>query len=816
MLKTNFWKLWADFVEKKSGAILLFFILTTCFFAVFVYRIEINTDLKDYHRKESSALSSEIEDKFHEGNYLNVTFETQTGESAFSPQMLQRQFLLLEEIKKRFKVKTYGLADGINEALKSAKGKTLLDENDYSTIAQGIIALSGGRTVTDLEKVSRNLLSDPEVIHFYQKLRVALSAFVPFLGGGKMEFSTPFVKAVKAYVELDPSYSEKEMREVSIAIRDLANTYTSKDLAVYIYGEHIFSDDIDSHTRGNVIIMILILFVVESLIFLKFFRSVKDVIVVFTILSVASVCTLGMGQLLGIKFSFLHLLVLPLLIGTSDDNSFVFGMRAKEEIAKGTDLSRAVGMSYESTGTGIFLATFTTLTAFLAGGLINSSPAIRSFNLLVALSMAVTFFTDVGLEGPLRLRLAKSAFLDRMDNRLKQRIKPSGTMSGLAPLGLRALTGNPRAVVLCGALLLCIGTGLAFKIGTIADISIFLRRTMPSYHAYHISNKYFGRSENLGYVIFDGNVESAALLEKMRALKDRLKNYGIVEKILGQPYVESINDLIDKKGEKVTNETDVRSLFGRLSHDPATFNYVIDESFEEASKHFVHRSDDHYDALSMRFYFNGENPKEVLSFDRALKKEIGEIGFDEIPGVRVRVGGGHFVNFVEEKYYFNNSVQSFFVSLLPNFLLLLFVWKKMRYAALATVPLLFSAVMTLGMMALFGVRLNILNLTIGDVIVGLGIDYPIYIVERYRNERQGGVANRLKAMSNVLTSIGPGIFGGAVTTIVGFISFCVLAMPVAESFGIFSALAMFFVYAASILMLPIFLARRYSANKGQA
>ena len=49
-------------------------------------------------------------------------------------------------------------------------------------------------------------------------------------------------------------------------------------------------------------------------------------------------------------------------------------------------------------------------------------------------------------------------------------------------------------------------------------------------------------------------------------------------------------------------------------------------------------------------------------------------------------------------------------------------------------PLVLATALVLGVMPVFGVTLNPINLSIGAIVIGLGIDYPIHIIERFDEE----------------------------------------------------------------------------------
>ena len=109
-------------------------------------------------------------------------------------------------------------------------------------------------------------------------------------------------------------------------------------------------------------------------------------------------------------------------------------------------------------------------------------------------------------------------------------------------------------------------------------------------------------------------------------------------------------------------------------------------------------------------------------------------------------------------------------------------------------------------MAAVGIPLNPLNLIIGAIVVGLGIDYPIHIIERFEEERKRNPQLRsLATAQTVLKQMGPYLWGACLTSIIGFCASVVLAMPIAESFGLLTGLALFLAYAATIFIVPILL-----------
>ena len=106
--------------------------------------------------------------------------------------------------------------------------------------------------------------------------------------------------------------------------------------------------------------------------------------------------------------------------------------------------------------------------------------------------------------------------------------------------------------------------------------------------------------------------------------------------------------------------------------------------------------------------------------------------------------------------------------------ILLINFRSIRYALLGTLPLAAGLLLMIGEMRLLGVRFNSANIIVLPLILGVGIDSAIYIINRYRqgSETPAQVATR---------SAGVGVFLNALTILFSF-----GALMVAHHQGVFS------------------------------
>ena len=106
-----------------------------------------------------------------------------------------------------------------------------------------------------------------------------------------------------------------------------------------------------------------------------------------------------------------------------------------------------------------------------------------------------------------------------------------------------------------------------------------------------------------------------------------------------------------------------------------------------------------------------------------------------------------------------------------------------------------------GAIAWFGYGLNMVTVAIATMSLGVGIDYVIHVVERFREERMNGL-DALPALSAVGAASGIALVGSALSDITGFIVISRSSMGFFSTFGLFSALMISLSLIASLILAP--------------
>ena len=114
------------------------------------------------------------------------------------------------------------------------------------------------------------------------------------------------------------------------------------------------------------------------------------------------------------------------------------------------------------------------------------------------------------------------------------------------------------------------------------------------------------------------------------------------------------------------------------------------------------------------------------------------------------------------------------------FLVLLVSFRfNIRHTLLGFAPILISWLMVLGMMAIFGMRFNLINIIISTFIFGIGVDYSIFIMHGLVNEG----AEEVKERSRLLTAHKTAIFFSVVVLVVTVGSMLLAVHPAIRSVG---------------------------------
>lgn len=171
---------------------------------------------------------------------------------------------------------------------------------------------------------------------------------------------------------------------------------------------------------------------------------------------------------------------------------------------------------------------------------------------------------------------------------------------------------------------------------------------------------------------------------------------------------------------------------------------------------------------------------------------------------------------------YNNMLQSLFesqiltlgavfIAIIAMFLVL---FRSIRTALTAIVPVLLSATLILGLMGWFGIPLDLMTITIAAITVGIGVDDTIHYVHRFQLEFSVD-GDYWAAMDRCHRSIGRAIYYTSVTVMLGFSILVLSRFNPTIYFGVLTSLAMLIALLANMTLLPVLMVTFRTAGDPQ-
>ena len=134
----------------------------------------------------------------------------------------------------------------------------------------------------------------------------------------------------------------------------------------------------------------------------------------------------------------------------------------------------------------------------------------------------------------------------------------------------------------------------------------------------------------------------------------------------------------------------------------------------------------------------------------------------------------------------------------------LFFWVTVRQPALSIIavgPIVLVLISVLGTMALLGIPYSLITSIITALSVGIGVDYTIHVIHRYREEYARG-RDPEQAAIRTLATTGSALLGSALTTALGLGALIASPLLASQQFAIAASITILYSLIVSILLVP--------------
>ena len=229
--------------------------------------------------------------------------------------------------------------------------------------------------------------------------------------------------------------------------------------------------------------------------------------------------------------------------------------------------------------------------------------------------------------------------------------------------------------------------------------------------------------------------------------------------------------------------TEISSMWERFGKMAAARELTLDDLPSYIKDHFVG-----VDGVYCIYAF----PRSTIWNEYFMEQHVYELKSVSLEASGISVIFYSILNQVKSDYMMIGAA-----SFLVVFFVLLAGYRNAYWSALTLVPLAVGAIMMMGMMNVLGIKLNFVNMGVVPLIIGIGIDYGVYMVHRWLFE--GGNPDNIDV---IVRSTGKGVQYSALTTIVGFGSLSFASYRGLQSMGEILSMGILFCLIGAVIGLP--------------
>ena len=606
---------------------------------------------------------------------------------------------------------------------------------------------------------------------------------------------------------------DERIEDAERRIRDLAAA-DEGPLRASSLSPVIVEDEYKQATEQGMAPLIGLALLLITVLLVLFTRSISDMLLTLGGLVLAIACVVGAEGWLGPNGlgligppSSLTAMVPVILISLTVDYAIQTVSNYREQRVEGKTVAAAIRIGLRHVTVPLTLAAVTTIVSLLAT-LFSPIGVIGDFGVVAGLGVGLSLIVMLTLIPAGRL------IIDR-------RRESRGTLKPARPIS-NALPGIPRAAELLGrwvtrrpapylvaVVLITIGLGYA---ATGLDSEFSIKDILP---------RGGGVLEDMNTLeaAVGGSTELASLLVKAEATESRTllnlhdltsafddeqsRPRGAAGPIQGS-YERFVYDWTNDSGEPGDKyDPELAALFREASPgvelDPVLMQEFVDKLIakEPELAHFMVNDPDGIDTMLLQFPIFPGDPVGT----RMLHDDIDELWLGDDSAVTAT--SGSIVAVAVTDQITDGQTESISTTIAVALgILAIFFWVTLRQPALGIVavgPIVFVLICVLGTMALLGIPYTLVTSIITALSIGIGVDYTIHVIHRYREEFTR-LRSPERAAVQTLATTGSALLGSALTTAFGFGVLIASPLLASAQFGITATITIVYSLAVSILV----------------
>ncbi|MFB9275471.1 efflux RND transporter permease subunit [Cohnella cellulosilytica] len=569
-------------------------------------------------------------------------------------------------------------------------------------------------------------------------------------------------------IQLNSGLTMQEMAAATDAIERIIADHAIAGTETLFSGIPAISKTLEDYISEDIATMLLAV-IVLMIVVLALVFPVRSRLISLPVVLVGMIWTFGLMGYMGMPLSIATMALLPILIGLGTDFALQFHNRYEEEAARTqnriTAVTNTLGRMAPAVGIAVAIMAIGFLTLLL-----SDMPMIKDFGLMLAIGVAIMYALGIAL------LLPALAFRDRNGIRSRQSASGGAAERGLGALA-RAIVRRPLWFLLPPIAVAAIGFGLDHKLNVESNIEKLMPQNAPALLAMNEIREVLGSTLTLDWMVESDDVRRPEVLQWMEHFQQNAvaAHPGGIEEASGIANVmASVQD-------------------GILGADRDTIAAVYEQIPDAMTSPFV--SADHTMA---RITFTLANMDT-----RQQEKLLAEMerGVDAPEGVEVHPVGIQVLQIKSLNGLTDSRHASLLSGLLAILIGLFVAYRNLKRAFFPLLPIVLVNGWSVGVLYALGIDINPLTAVLGALVLGIGTEFTILLMERYLEEKANGLDTE-QAVTTAMTKVGRAITASGLTVVGGFSALIFTNFEVVRVFGISTVLDTLLCLISTLTVLP--------------
>ena len=597
----------------------------------------------------------------------------------------------------------------------------------------------------------------------------------------------PDTRHTAVFVVMPARLADKEKEDVLANVEDVVEWAAfPAGYKVIVTGDPTFRIAMQDEMKSSMGPLLMIAALLMVVVLFIAFNHVRWQLLPLPVVLVGIVWTFGAMGFLGIPLSMVSMSAFPILIGLGIDYAIQFHNRIEEEFARNEDAKRAVRETVRHTAPAVMIALIITGLGFVS--LFTSTvPMIQDFGLLCLIGIVCCFFSALFI-GITVIYVLHRRNNRKNHNKMNNRTVDKNNRAGSAAerfFGSLAVwsSKNPLLVLGVAGSLCFAGLYADTMVGIETDVKTFVPSDMPALIDIDHMVEVLGGTDQLNLIVKADDVTDPVVIDWM----DRFAAHEVEL----HPYIST--------GESIAGP--MRAMnHGELPETAGQVDAIMQSMPESARNRYIYGRTTTLLDLGIGDAVSGLGLPRI---ERLIRLVEGDIRWTQPPpGVTVTITGDSVVMTTVIGALTTGRRLMTFVGLVlitGGLLLLYRDWVK------AIIPVL---TMTLvigwsgGVMYVLGMDYTPMTATLGALILGVGSEYAVMMMERYFEERENGLVP-IDAIRESTGKIGVAILASGCTTLGGFSALIASPFSMNRNFGVLTVIDVLLALLASFFVFPV-------------